>query len=399
MSRSRFLDLLSAGAAARHAAALGLFFRPLNWWFWAIVGAPTLLAGVYFFAIASDLYLSEATFIVRSSAPTPKDATSAVQGAATRAMVILQGPGSSSPLPEDTYAVREFLTSRDAVRRLEREADLRTLLTRPEGDLISRFRGILFWRDDFEALFSAYARFVSVTSNNQTGVSTLHVKAYRPEDAQQIAQALLGFSEQLINALNDRIQHDTLALFQREVDDAEQRIAGIRKQFAAYRVKEKMLDPVSAAIGPITLVGQINTQLANAKAQLAEVLENSPTSPQIPLLRTRIAALDALVRDERAKIIGITDSVAAAMSGYERLALRQLFAQKQLESEFTSLEAARLDLQSQQLYLETIAQPNLADYPLYPWRIVSFAVAVAGGLLIYGIAWMLVPGVRRHAAR
>ena len=42
-----------------------MFFRSLNIWFWAIVGLPTLLAGVYFFAIASDLYLSEVKFLVR----------------------------------------------------------------------------------------------------------------------------------------------------------------------------------------------------------------------------------------------------------------------------------------------------------------------------------------------
>src|SRR5262249_36618166 len=41
-------------------------FRSVNIWLWAVVGLPTLAAGVYYFAIASDLYLSEARFIVRS---------------------------------------------------------------------------------------------------------------------------------------------------------------------------------------------------------------------------------------------------------------------------------------------------------------------------------------------
>ena len=47
--------------------------------------------------------------------------------------------------------------SRDAVRRLEQEDHLRELLSRPEGDLISRFPGYLFWRKDFEALYNSYA--------------------------------------------------------------------------------------------------------------------------------------------------------------------------------------------------------------------------------------------------
>ena len=71
----------------------------------------------------------------------------------------------------------------------------------------------------------AYSRFVTVEIDSTSGVSTLQVKAYRPEDAQRIAQALLGFSEQLVNTLNERARHDALSVFQREVDSIEHRIA------------------------------------------------------------------------------------------------------------------------------------------------------------------------------
>ena len=48
--------------------------------------------------------------------------------------------------------------------------------------------------------------------------------------------------------------------------------------------------------------------------------------------------------------------------------------------------------------VETITQPNLADYPLYPKRVISFAMVVASCLLTYGIAWLLVAGVREHSS-
>lgn len=375
------------GVRPRAAPRFGSFFRSLNIWFWAIVGLPTLLAGVYFFAIASDLYLSEVKFLVRGPAKAPTGSISAMLSSA-----------AVSSVSEDTFAVHEYLLSRDAVRRLEREDDLRSLLSRPEGDLITRFPGYQFWRSDFEALYKAYSRFVSVEIDSTSGVSTLHVKAYRPEDALRIAQALLGFSEQLVNALNERARHDALAVFQREVDGMEQRIGNIQAQLTAYRVKEKMLDPKSASAGPIELLAQMNAQLANSKAQLAEVIKNSPNSPQIPLVRTRIAALEKLILEERAKITGDTNSVATALGEYERLDVQRMLAEKQLASAFTSLEAARIEAQRQQLYLETIAQPNLADYPLYPRRVVSFATVLVTCLLAYGIAWLLVASVREHAS-
>ena len=62
------------------------------------------------------------------------------------------------------------------------------------------------------------------------------------------------------------------------------------------------------------------------------------------------------------------------------------------------MRQAQVDAQRQQLYLETIAQPNLPDYPLYPKRMVSFSMVLATCLLAYSIAWLLIASVREHAA-
>src|SRR5439155_1598481 len=231
------------------------------------------------------LYSSEVKFILRGPNKAPTSAISAM----------LSSPGAAGG-SEDTYAVLDYITSRDAARRLEREVDLRALLSRPEGDLITRFPGIWFWRHDFEALYSSYLRFISVERDSNSSVSTLAVKAYRPEDAHRIARALLEFSEQ------------------------------------------------------------------------------------------------------RTKITGDSDSVATALTEYERLDVQKLLAEKTLASALVSLESAKLEAQKQQLYLETIAQPNLADYPLYPKRAISFATVVVSCLLAYGIAWLLIASVREHAS-
>jgi capsular polysaccharide transport system permease protein len=142
----------------------------------------------------------------------------------------------------------------------------------------------------------------------------------------------------------------------------------------------------------------MNGELANSRAQLAEILKNAPNSPQIPLIRTRIGSLETLIADQRAKITGDNNSVATALTEYERLEVQRLLAEKILASALTSLEAARLEAQRQQLYLEVIAQPNLADYPLYPKRAISFATLVVSCLLAYGIAWLLIASVREHAS-
>src|SRR5436190_1196940 len=376
-----------AGARPRDLAeAIARYLASLNLWFWAIVGLPTLIAGVYFFAIASDLYSSEVKFIVRGP---PKASVNALSA-------MLNSAGSA--VSEDTFAVHEYVMSRDAVRRLEREVDLRGLLSRPEGDLITRFPGIWFWRKDFESLYWSYKRFVSVEADSLSGVTTLLIKGYRPEDAQRMARALLEFSEQLVNQLNERARQDSIGAFQREVDGIEQQIAKIQTELTAYRIRQKMLDPKSAAIGPLELLSQMIGQQTNARAQLAELVKNSPNSPQIPLMQTRIASLDKLIAEERGKITGDNNSVVTALTEYERLDVQKLLAEKTLASALASLQQAKLEAQRQQLYLETIAHPNLADYPLYPKRVISFGTVVVSCLLAYGIAWLLIASVREHAS-
>ncbi|HZU91330.1 MAG TPA: hypothetical protein VE993_18905 [Stellaceae bacterium] len=379
---------ITAGVEAPPAAAGRLlqFFRSLNLWFWAIVGLPTLVAGVYFFGIAADLYMSKAEFLIRSPKAVQVNPVSA----------FLESAGLSRA-GDDNAAVADFIMSRDAVRKLERRDDLRTIFDRPESDFVTRFPGLLR-RTDFEALYRHYSHFVTVETDATTGVTTLEVKAYRSKDAQKLAEALLEYSEQLINQLNERARRDAIAIAQREVDRVEHRLAAIQDKLTAYRVQQKMIDPKSASAGVLLLIQQMTTAEANARAQLAELLRTSPNSPQLPLIRTRIDSLDNLIARERAKLSGQTDSVVASMTEYEHLVLQRELAEKALASAFTSLEAARIEAQRQQVYLERIAQPNLPDYPLYPERVLDFSMVVASCLLAYALAWLLVASVREHQA-
>jgi len=374
------------GGHPRASRRIRQLFGSLNIWFWAIVGLPTLVAGVYYFALASDLYLSEAKFIVRS----PKQVQTSSIGA------LIQSTGLARAV-DDTAVVEDFIMSRDAVRKLEQRNDLRAIFGRPEGDFVTRFPGILR-RSDFEALFRRYDHFVSVETDHTSGVTALRVKAYRPEDAQTIATALLNYSEQLVNELNERARTDAVSTAEHEVDRAQAQISRIQDQLTAYRVKQNMLDPKSASTGVLELIGQMRAAQAAARQQLGELLKNSPSSPQIPVVQTRIDSLDKLITEERAKLSGETNSVVLTLTEYERLTLDRELGEKVLASAFTSLEAARLEAQRQQLYIETIAEPNLADYPLYPKRAISFGMVLVSCLLAYGIAWLLVISAREHAA-
>src|SRR5580704_5186723 len=80
---------------------------------------PTCLAAVYYGSVASDVYISESRFLVRS--PQHQSQSGAFGQ-------LLQGAGLSHS-QDDTYSVHDFILSRDALHELERSADVRNAFT------------------------------------------------------------------------------------------------------------------------------------------------------------------------------------------------------------------------------------------------------------------------------
>lgn len=356
-------------------------------WFMAIVVVPSVLAVLFYGLIASDIYVSEARYIVRSvNGPRPSPFAS-----------MLQNTGLAAP-QDEAYPVHDFILSRDITRRLEQEHDLKGVLSRPEGDFFTSFPAPFSART-FEQLYRVYGRFVSVSVDETTGISTLRVRAFRPDDARNTANAILTYSESLINRLNDRARHDAIDVAEREVGRSEKRVAAAQAALMEYRLENRTLDPEHASGAVLELAAKLSAESAAAQAQLSEVLKASPGSPLIPTLRRRIAALNSQVAAERNKVVGADRGAVRTLSEYERLMLEREFADKSLASAVTSLQTARLEAQRKQVYLDRIVEPNLPDYPLFPRRLISILEVMLTTLLIYGIGWLVSASVREHVGR
>jgi capsular polysaccharide transport system permease protein len=385
-----FRDGAEGGNAAHWRAKMGAMVRRHRG-FIITAGIPIILAALYFFVIASDQYVSEARFIVRKA---NGEQSSPLGG-------LLQTAGLA-PTQENAAAVQDFLTSRDAVRVIEKSTGkgpgLRVILSRPEADVINRFPRF-FGGDSFEQLYKRFEDFVTVKLDPASGITTLKVSAFRPGDAHDMATALLAAGEGLVNQLNDRAERDLLALARSEVERAEQAVLDSQARITAYRQGNQLLDPQSGSTPLIELVGKLSADLAASQAQLSQLEASSPESPQIAPLRTRITALQTQLDRERGRITGGNGSMVSKISGYERLYLQRQFADKALTSAMASLEQARVKAQRERIYIEQIVRPNMADYPLYPRRLFSFLVTVATVLMIYGIGRLVSASVKEHVGR
>lgn len=355
--------------------------HPFTWW----VLAPTLLAIAYFYAFAAPQYVSEARFVVRSRADAPQLSLGTMLSAAVGG-----GGGSSSG---DAYSVRDFLTSHDAVMRAHERLDLTRVWGREEADLIARL-----WNDDPERLTKYFNSMVSVAFDSSTGVITLRVRSFTPEDSKAIAETLLALSEQLINSLSERAREDALRIARDEVGIAERRVLASRDALTRFREQQQELDSAGAVQAAMQSMGQLEGALTAARAELRERQAfMRPDNVALQNMRNRIEALERQIAAERVRRTQGDGALSQQLAGFERLMLEREFADRQLASATASLETARMEAQRQQMYLSRVVEPNLAVYPLYPRKLISVGSIFLGLSVAFGIGWLLVAGMREHA--
>ncbi len=366
---------------AGRALTRGLRKAPLFIW---MVVLPGVLLAVYFLLLASPIYISRAQFIVR--------APSQIQPTGFNA--VLQGVGLA-PAATDSFVVHDYVMSRDAIDSLAKQHHLREALGRGGLDFLANFPRP-FETPTFEHLAEAYPRFVSVDYNTSTGISTLEVRAFRPQDAQEMASALLDGGETLVNHLNDRADQDAVTETQRQIAEAEADLGLAEGRLTSFRNRERLIDPNRSSLVNLDLMGKLQADIATLEAERAGIASVAPQSPQLAGLDSRIKAYQRQAQDEQAKMAGENDSLAPMIGEYETLSLERDFADKKLASAATAAEEARLEARRKRLYLERIASPNLPDSASEPHRLQSLATALATLLLIYGSVALVLAGLREH---
>lgn len=349
--------------------------------------SPTFLGTLYYGLIATDRYVSQAQFVVRS-------ATRSSGAGGFAAFLQMVGISRSQ---DDTFSVHDFIGSRDAVIQLSERLPLREMYGVAEADALSRYPNI-FYGSTVEQ-FHRYLKWrIEVIYNSNTGISTLKVQAFRPEDATQIADHLLRLGEQLINQMNVRIREDSVRFAADEVKRAEERTVAAQLAITDFRNREVTLDPTRSSVHVMELVARLSGELSNANALLAEVTASSPSSPQLPALQRRSQALQAQISIERARISNASDGLAQKIAQFDQLTLEREFANKALAAAITALDGARSEARRQQLYLERVAGPTKPDQALKPERFFLIATIFAVNLIALMIIWLFVAGMRMHAS-
>lgn len=358
--------------------------RKLDKLFLLTVVVPVIASLLYFGVFASDVYVTESQFVVRS----PE------KPAASGLGILLQSAGFANA-GEETHAAKAFAESRDALRQLDRDGAFRKAYSRPSISVFDRFNPTGMW-GSFEDLFKYYESRVLIENDTTTSISTLTVEAYTPEESLRFNQQILDMSEAMINRLNKRGHDDLVRFSSVEVADAKAKAQASAVALANYRNRAGVVDPEKQATIQIQLVSKLQDQLIGTEAQLAQLEAFTPLNPQIPVLRKRMASIKKGIDEQTQRMAGGRGSLAATAVDYQRLFLDNEIAEKQLAGALASLEEARNEARRKQAYVERIVEPSLPDSPIEPRRIRGVFATLVLGLVAWGIASMLLAGVKEH---
>ena len=354
-----------------------------NLLFVLLVVVPTCGASVYYGLIASDVYISESRFLVRS--PQRSEQSGALSQ-------LLGGGGLSR---DDTYSVHDYIMSRDALQELEQKLSVRKAFSHKYADVFNRFPGLTH-DQSFEEFYRYYGKHVGVEYDSASSISVLTVHAFTAQDAYQINGQLLEMSERLINTLNDRSRQDLIRFADNEVKLASDKAKEASLALLSYRSSHEVFAPDQQAALQLTGVAKLQEELIGTEADLAQIAKLSPNNPQIAALASRAETLRKAIASEAAKVTSARSSFSARAPDFERLTLELGFADKQLGIALAGLETARSEARQKQLYLERVVQPNLPDKAMQPrrlrWVFTVFAVSLIG----WGVVRLLIASIREH---
>lgn len=357
--------------------------------FLCTVVLPTAFSFLYFALLASDVYVSESSYVVRS----PNKESGATSGLGA----LLQGAGFTgfAKAPDDVYAVSEYIRSRDALHFLDEKLDLRAAWKSGKIDLFQRFDPF-GWDGSREALYEYYLTRVKVGAESNSGITALRVSGFSPEQVFEINKLLLGKAEELVNILNERGRKDLIRFAENEVDIAEGKAKQAAKALSEFRNTQAVVDPEKETMLHFEQISRLQEELIRTRGQLTQLKVFAPDSPHPPALELRARTLEAEIAAETEKVTGGEQSLASKAAEYQRMQLEREFADKQLAVAMAALESARNEAHRQQLYLETISKPSLPDDASYPKRLRGIATTLILGLVAWGILSMLLAGVREH---
>ena len=348
-----------------------------------IVGLmPALVASFYLFTRGADQYHSTAAFSIRSEDfGSPFDVLDA-----------FTQMGSSSA--GDSVILHEFVRSQPLIERVDANVDLRTLYRREPRDFVFS----LPLDASIEDLLSYWERMVHIQSVEGGGVLSIQVRAFAPEDAQRIAQAIVDESAALVNHLSQIAQEDAMRFSLQDLEDATERLRSIRVRVREFRSDNQLINPEADVESQMGVVSHLQAELADALVRRARIVDYTDgADPRLNDLDTTIRVLREQIERERQSIARGSSSersLSDVVGDYEELLLELEFAEQAYTAALAAAEQARFEARRQSRYVAVHIPPTLPQESVYPQRGLMVALILLCSITAWCVAALIYYNIR-----
>lgn len=357
-------------------------FIKKDWLFIIIVIIPIFMLLFYYLFIATDKFVSESKVTIKQTGQQPSSFN-------------IGFLSLGSPLArEDAMFLKEYILSYDMLDYLERKLGLRNLYQSKEIDFFQRLSS-----DATQEEFLKYYRknIVKVMFDDVSGILTIKVFAFSPEDAKRINEAILEQCERYINAISHKIAREQMNFIEQELSYANQKMQIAKNNLIKFQNTYKVMDPTQEAQAKVALISQLEAQLANQEAQLKTLLTYlKEDSFQVQALKNQIKALREQIEKEKAKMVGGDTKLNKLALEYLKLKLDADFAADVYKATLSAFETTRVEASRKLKNLVIIASPNLPEEALYPRKAYNLTLATVLLLLIYGILRIVIGIIKEH---
>lgn len=335
---------------------------------------PTVVAGYYYFAVATPMYATKSEFVIQQ-------AESQMTGGLGSMFA-----GTGLAVQQDSITVQSYLQSRDAMRRLDADLGFKAHYEQPWIDAIQRLPD----GATNEAAYRVYKKNVQIGYDPTEGILKMEVIAADPETSAAFSEALISYAEEQVDGLTQRLREDQMSGARESYLEAERRVEEAQARVLELQERLGVLDPATETSALMSQINNFEMQLREKRLQLQQLLDNTrPNQARVDGVRGDIRRLEALVAELRASMTESTqggDSLARVSAELRiaeaDLANRQLLLQQALQQ----LETARIEANRQVRYLSLGVRPVAPDEATYPRAFENTLLA----LLIFGGIYLMI---------
>lgn len=360
------------------------FTVPKRSYRWAILGfiamvlLPTALAGWYYSFVAAERYVAEFRYAVRTGIVSEEG--DAAGGGLTNPGALLGA--------QDSFILENYLTSFRAMLDIEADLPLREMLGRDGDDPVRRYRADLPPED----LLRFWQNAVSVHFDLISGITTVRVSLYRPEDAEAVADALILHLRLVVDSLSDEAQRETKAYVAREVQDARSALDARNKEIELFRSQNRMFSPEANTSQTEALLLELLQQELQINQTLDQLVAGSP---QRPAMLERLRKVRDQIREQRDRLGGGEDEdLPERLNEFDRLVSEQEIAKINLTSSEELKRESLAAMTLGQMQLVVFVPPALPIIPTEPERLLEILLVALVCFCIWLVLRILLASLR-----